>query len=48
VHIEHIDLARVRKEDFEILDYLKDHHRDLYRSLRRAVRSARKKGDEKE
>lgn len=45
VHIEQIDLSRVRKEDFEILDHLKAHHPDLYQSLRRAVRAKRKKSD---
>lgn len=48
VHIEQIDLTRVRKEDFEILAHLKAHHPDLYQSLRRAVRATRKKGGAKE
>ncbi|OGA70878.1 MAG: transcriptional regulator [Betaproteobacteria bacterium RIFCSPLOWO2_12_FULL_67_28] len=48
VHIEQIDLTRVRKEDFEILARLKAHHPDLYQSLRRAVRATRKKGDAKD
>src|SRR6188474_572747 len=26
VHIENIDLSRVRREDFEIIEYLKDTH----------------------
>ena len=47
VHIERIDLTRVRKEDFEILAHLKAHHPDLYRSLRRAARATRKQGDAK-
>ena len=45
VHVEQIDLTRVRKEDFEVLAHLKTHHPDLYRSLRRAVRANQKKGD---
>ena len=48
VHIEQVDLSRVRKEDFEILAHLKTHHPDLYQSLRRAVRAKRKKGDAKD
>lgn len=48
VHIEQIDLTRVRKEDFQILAHLKAHHPDLYQSLRRAVRATRKKGGAKE
>jgi len=45
VHVEQIDLSRVRKEDFELLDHLKTHHADLYQSLRRAVRAKRKKAN---
>jgi transcriptional regulator with XRE-family HTH domain len=43
VHVEQVDLSRVRKEDFEILAHLKSHHPDLYQSLRRAVRAKRKR-----
>lgn len=44
VHVEQVDLAKVNKEDFEILDYLKSAHPDLYKSLRKAVRSSKKGG----
>lgn len=46
VHVEQVDLAKVNKEDFEILDYLKTTHPDLYKSLRKAIRSAKKGGTE--
>lgn len=39
VHVEQIDLAKVRREDFEIVEYLKETHPDLYKSLRKAVRA---------
>lgn len=39
VHIEQIDLSKVRREDFEIVEYLKETHPDLYKSLRKAVRA---------
>lgn len=39
VHVEQIDLSRVRREDFEIVEYLKETHPDLYKSLRKAVRA---------
>ena len=42
VHVEQIDLSRVRRDDFEILDHLKSNHADLYQALKRAVRSKRK------
>src|SRR5687767_15399567 len=43
VHVEHLDLSKVKKEDFEIIDHLKTHHPDLYQSLRRAIRPKRRK-----
>ena len=46
VHVEQIDLSRVKKEDFEIIDHLKLQHPDLYQSLRKAVRSKRRKPEE--
>jgi len=46
VHVEQIDLTRVNKEDFEILEYLKNGHPDLYKSLQKAVRSTKKEDGE--
>jgi len=45
VHIEQIDLNKVKREDFEIIDYLKTSHPDLYKSLKKAVRTTAKKKD---
>ncbi len=39
VHIEKIDLSSVKKEDFEVIAYLKSTHPDLYRNLRKAIRT---------
>ncbi|MEW9898837.1 helix-turn-helix domain-containing protein [Chitinivorax sp. PXF-14] len=39
VHVEQLDLTKVRKEDFDIIEYLKDTHPDLYKSLKKAVRA---------
>ena len=39
VHVERIDLSRVKREDFEVLEYLKTEHPDLYKKLRRAIKS---------
>jgi len=45
VHVEKLDLTRVKKEDFEVIEYLKSSHPDLYRNLRKALRTDRgKKG----
>ncbi|MCX7894055.1 MAG: helix-turn-helix domain-containing protein [Burkholderiales bacterium] len=42
VHVERIDLSRVKKEDFEIIEYLKSEHPELYRNLRKSARAKRK------
>ncbi len=46
VHVERIDLSRVRKHDFEIIVHLKSYHPDLYQNLRKAVRGKRRKPEE--
>jgi len=38
VHVEQVDLGNIRREDFEIIEYLREHHPDLYKSLQKAVR----------
>ena len=42
VHVEQLDLTRVKKDDFEIIDFIKAEHPDLYKSLKKAVRSKTK------
>ena len=37
VHVEQVDLSKVRREDFEIVEYLKEVHPDLFKSLQKAV-----------
>ena len=39
VHIEQIDLTKVKREDFEIIEYLKETHPHLYKSLKKAVKA---------
>ena len=39
VHVEQIDLSKVKKEDFDVLDYLKNDQPELYKKLRRSVRA---------
>jgi len=39
VHVEQIDLSKVKKEDFDVLEYLKNDQPELYKKLRRAVRA---------
>lgn len=42
VHMEQVDLSKVKREDFEIVEYMKQSHADLYKSMKKAVRSAHK------
>jgi len=46
VHVERIDLRRVKKEDFELIDHLKSNYPDLYVNLRKAARNRRRKPEE--
>lgn len=39
VHIEQIDLAKVKREDLEVIAYMKETHPDLFTSLRKAVKA---------
>ena len=39
VHLEQIDLSKVKREDFEIVEYLRENDPELYTSLRKAVRA---------
>ncbi|MBU0594465.1 MAG: helix-turn-helix domain-containing protein [Pseudomonadota bacterium] len=45
VHMEHVDLTKVKREDFEIVEYMKQSHADLYKSMKKAVRSTHKAGE---
>ena len=37
VHLEGVDLSTVRKEDIQIIEFLRIKHPDLYSKLREAV-----------
>jgi transcriptional regulator with XRE-family HTH domain len=47
VHVEKLDLTKVKKEDFEVIEYLKNANPDLYRELRKRSRG-RRRGPESE
>ena len=42
VHIEQIDISKVRKEDVEVAEYLKTTNPELYKSLKKEARAKRK------
>lgn len=40
VHVENIDISKVKREDFEVAEYLKAHEPEQYKSLKKLARSA--------
>lgn len=40
VHVEQIDLSAVKREDLEVIAYIKQTHPDLFKSLRKAVKAS--------
>ncbi len=40
VHVENIDIGKVKREDFEIAEYLKAHDQEQYKSLKKLARAA--------
>ena len=42
VHIEQIDISKIRKEDVEVTEYLKASDPDAYKTLKKEARAARK------
>lgn len=43
VHVENIDIAKVKREDFEVVEYLKSHDPEKFRSLKKLARAKPKK-----
>ncbi len=43
VHVEQIDIAKVKREDFEIVEFLKSQDPELYKSLKKQARSSKSK-----
>ncbi|MDR1996495.1 transcriptional regulator [Azonexus sp.] len=43
VHVEHIDIKSIKREDWEVLEYLKTQEPDLFKSLKKSARSRSKK-----
>jgi len=39
VHVKQIDLNKVKKEDFQVIEYMKSSHPDLYKKLEKAARA---------
>ena len=39
VHIEQIDITKVKREDLEIVEHLKQHQSELYKSIKKELRA---------
>jgi transcriptional regulator with XRE-family HTH domain len=44
VHVEQIDIAKVRREDFEVVEFLKSAEPEMFKSLKKQARASAKKG----
>jgi transcriptional regulator with XRE-family HTH domain len=42
VHVEQIDINRIKREDFEVAEYLKKHDPEQFKALKKAAQQARK------
>lgn len=43
VHVEQVDIQRIKREDVEVIDYLKSNEPELFKSLKKSARSKDKK-----
>lgn len=43
VHVEQIDPNKIKREDFEVIEYLRSNDAELFRSLKKAARTKGKK-----
>lgn len=44
VHVEQIDITKIKREDFEVVEYLKNNDPNLFKSLKKQARASQKKG----
>ncbi|QDX80771.1 transcriptional regulator [Denitratisoma sp. DHT3] len=42
VHVEQIDISKVKKEDFEVVEFLKASNPDLFKDLKKQARAHKK------
>lgn len=43
VHVEQIDISKIKRDDWEVVEYLKSSEPELFRTLKKAARSKTKK-----
>ncbi|GAB2182088.1 transcriptional regulator [Denitratisoma sp. agr-D3] len=44
VHVEQIDIGKIKRDDFEVVDYLKNNDSNLFKELKKLAKAARKAG----
>ena len=42
VHIEQIDIQRIKRDDMDVIDFLKSEEPDLYKTLKKSAKSKKK------
>jgi transcriptional regulator with XRE-family HTH domain len=45
VHVEQIDISKIKRDDWEVVEYLKTNDPELFRSLKKAAKTKPKKGN---
>ncbi len=43
VHVEQIDIQRIKREDFDVIEYLKSEEAELFKTLKKSAKSKAKK-----
>lgn len=43
VHVEQVDIQRVKREDLDVIEYLKTEEPELFKNLKKSARSKQKK-----
>ena len=43
VHVEQIDIQKIKRDDYEVIEYLRAHKPDLLKELKKQARAAQKK-----
>jgi transcriptional regulator with XRE-family HTH domain len=44
VHVEQIDIQRVKREDMDVIDYLKSEEAELFKTLKKSAKAKKKAG----
>ena len=43
VHVEQVDIAKIRRDDVDVIEYLRQTNPDMLKSLRKEAKAAKKK-----